>query len=79
VYPNPVDKKAIFEYNLAEPASVCLSIYNNLGQQIGIITNESQSAGKHRVQWNAEWLPTGVYYYRIQAGTEIGNGKMIKY
>jgi hypothetical protein len=79
VYPNPVDAKTTFDYNLTEPASVCLTIYNNLGQQLGVILNESQPAGKHHVQWDMEGLPAGIYYYRFLAGTEIGKGKMIKY
>ena len=79
VYPNPFDAKTTFEYNLVIPVSVSLKIYNNLGQQIGVITNESQSAGKHQVKWDTDGLPAGVYYYRFLAGTEIGKGKMIKY
>ena len=33
--------------------------------------------GEQQVKWNAEGLPAGIYYYRIQTGTQVGSGKMI--
>jgi CubicO group peptidase (beta-lactamase class C family) len=78
VFPNPFNDHTRFEYTLDEPASVCLTVYNNLGQQVGIMVNEKQPEGKNRVQWNAEGLPVGMYYYRIQAGKQVGSGKLVK-
>ena len=39
-----------------------------LGRNVSIIVSEELSAGKHTVQWNAKSLPSGVYFYRLQAG-----------
>jgi hypothetical protein len=38
-----------------------------------------QPEGKHEVLWNAEGLPAGMYYCRIETGDNVGSGKMIKY
>jgi len=42
------------------------------------LIHQKQPKGEQQVQWNAEGLPAGMYYYRIQAGDKIGGGKMVK-
>jgi len=39
---------------------------------------EKQEKGEQHVQWNAEGLPAGMYYLRIQAGERLGSGEIIK-
>jgi hypothetical protein len=46
------------------------------GQQIDEIV-QNHLKGTQQVQWNAEGLPAGIYYYRIQAGEQVGTGKMV--
>jgi hypothetical protein len=41
--------------------------------------NACQTKGKQKVVWNAENLPAGIYFYRIQAGKEVGGGKIVKW
>ena len=48
-----------------------------LGQQIETLVNNHQQQGKHQVTWNTEGLPTGIYFYRLQAGEQQATGKMV--
>jgi len=60
-YPNPFTTSTTIEYELPQPTTVQIIIYNHLGKQIEVI-QQSQSAGKQQVVWNAEGLPSGVYF-----------------
>jgi len=76
-YPNPFNPTTKIEYSLPEPSSVRLSIYNNLGQEVINLVNEYQSAGIYRVDFNANNLPSGIYFYRIQSDKFTAVRKMM--
>jgi hypothetical protein len=78
-YPNPFIESTTFSYTLKESSQVILQIYNSFGQLVAEPLNTTQAKGEHQVQWNAGNLPAGMYYYRIQAGSKIGSGKIIKW
>ncbi|MEA3480262.1 MAG: T9SS type A sorting domain-containing protein [Bacteroidota bacterium] len=75
-YPNPFTTSTTFSYTLNKPSTVTLGIFNPQGQLIEKIEQE-QSKGEQQMQWNAEGLPAGMYYYRIAAGKLTGSGKLI--
>ncbi|MCK4815760.1 T9SS type A sorting domain-containing protein, partial [bacterium] len=77
IYPNPFSNLSTFEYELNEPAVVTLMIYNYLAQPTVNLVNENQQAAKHIITWNTEGLPSGIYFYRLQAGNRSASGKMI--
>jgi PKD repeat protein len=77
VYPNPVNTNATFQYNMLEEGQVILEIYNSTGQKIGKPADGFQSKGEHIVQWSAEGLPSGIYYYSLRSGKQQYNGKII--
>jgi len=56
---------------------VSLSIHNHLGQLV-YQTEEPQPQGQQQLIWNAEGYSDGIYYYRLQVGDAIANGKMVK-
>jgi hypothetical protein len=66
-FPNPLSDHTIFNYELHEPGTVNLTIFNHLGKQIAVLVNEQQARGKYQVQWDAHGLPAGVYFYRLTA------------
>lgn len=78
VYPNPVRAFATFTYTLDEPGQVTLLISDRFGRLVDRPVNGYQQKGEYHVQWNAEPFPSGIYFYRIQAGNEEGKGKIIK-
>jgi hypothetical protein len=77
IFPNPFMTSATIEYELRQPENVSLSIYNHLGQ-IVYQTEENQPQGKQQLIWNANRYAEGVYYYRLQVGDDIANGKIVK-
>jgi len=77
IFPNPFTTSTTLSYELQQPEKVSLSIYNHLGQMVYQI-EENQLQGKQQLVWNAEGLPDGIYYYRLQAGDAVGNGKLVK-
>jgi len=77
IHPNPFTNFTTLSYTLDKPSNTTISIYNHHGQLIEKIEQE-QLKGEQRVQWNAEGLPSGMYYFRIQAGDQVGGGKMVK-
>ncbi|MFQ5709156.1 MAG: penicillin acylase family protein [bacterium] len=68
-YPNPFNPVTTIAYELPRPARVLLAVYNLRGQQVRILLNEFQTAGTHRVPWDASSLSSGVYLYQIKAGS----------
>jgi len=76
VFPNPFTTSTTFEYTLLQPSSVQITIFNHFGEQVAEIQRE-QSSGKQQVTWNAEQLPSGVYFYRLHAGEQFASGKML--
>lgn len=67
VYPNPVSKSATITFSLAGPANVTIKMYNNLGREIALLTDGQRAAGAHSVEWNAQSLPSGVYFCHMAA------------
>jgi hypothetical protein len=68
-YPNPFNPATSIQYSIASRQFVELKIFNVLGQEIETLVNAEKPAGNYQVEFNAANLPSGVYFYRIQAGS----------
>jgi len=66
-FPNPFNPSTEITYSLAQDADVTLRVYDILGTQIAQLVNEQQTAGSYSVNFNADNLSSGVYFYRIVA------------
>lgn len=75
-YPNPFNPKTTIEFALPLAGKWDLSIYNVLGQQVAQFGNESQ-AGFYKVEWDASRYASGVYFYRLSAGSYSATRKMV--
>ena len=76
-YPNPFNPTTTIGYELPASSHVSLKVYDVLGREIQTLLDERQSAGDHLVNFNAGSLPSGVYFYRLQAGNYIGAKKLL--
>jgi len=76
-FPNPFNPSTTIRYGLTQQMLVTLKIYNILGQEVAALVNEEKPAGSYEVNFNASRLSSGVYFYRLQAGSFIETKKMI--
>jgi hypothetical protein len=76
-YPNPFNPSTTIKYSIPEASKVILKLYNLLGEEVATLVNEEKVAGYYMVEFNAVNLPSGVYFYRIQAGHFVQTRKMI--
>jgi hypothetical protein len=68
-YPNPFNPSTTIRYGLPVHSHVTLTVFNTLGQQVALLENGEQEAGYHEVKFEGVGFASGVYFYRIQAGT----------
>lgn len=76
-FPNPFNPTTKIEYNVPELSFVILKVYDVLGNEIGTLVNEEKPIGRYKIEFNATTLPSGIYFYRLQAGNFIETKKMI--
>jgi peptidoglycan/xylan/chitin deacetylase (PgdA/CDA1 family) len=76
-YPNPFNPTTTISFTLPSDGVVTLKVYNSLGQEVTTIEHGYTNKGNHKVSFNAEDLPSGIYYYRIIAGKYSAVKKMI--
>lgn len=79
-YPNPFNPTTSFEFKIAETGLVKLSVYDALGREIETIVNKTLTAGTYKAEWNATKYPSGIYFYRIEAGnfSEVRKMTLVK-
>ncbi len=73
-YPNPFNSTTTITYSLPKDDHVSLKIYNLIGQEVAILADKEMLAGTHHVTWNAQNIPSGVYFIKIT----VGNHSKIK-
>ncbi len=80
-YPNPFNPSTIIRYSLAKSGMVSLKVYNVIGQEVATLVNAHQGAGSYSVPFSTKEgeasLASGVYFYRLDAGSFISIKKMI--
>jgi len=76
-YPNPFNPQTNIDYALPVEGLVRMDVYNMLGQLVTTLVDEYQPAGIYSVSWDASGMPTGVYFYRINAGQFTAVKKMV--
>ncbi|RPI17957.1 MAG: T9SS C-terminal target domain-containing protein [Ignavibacteriae bacterium] len=77
-YPNPFNPSTSFDYYLAKQSLVNITVYDVVGREVAVlVNNELKAAGEYNANFNAENLPTGIYYYKIIAGDFVDVKKMV--
>jgi hypothetical protein len=76
-YPNPFNPSTSIAFTLAKDGNVKLEIYNALGQKVATLVNGRMSAGQHNATWEARNAPSGIYFYKLEAGAFSQTRKMV--
>ena len=64
-YPNPFNPTTNIDYTLPHAGAVTLSVFNTLGQEVGVLVQGTQVAGTHQVQFDGTQLTSGTYFYQL--------------
>jgi hypothetical protein len=76
-YPNPFNPTTVVSYRLPVVSNVTLKVCDVLGRTVATLVDERQTAGSHALQFDAGDLPSGVYFYRFQAGSYSATKKLL--
>jgi photosystem II stability/assembly factor-like uncharacterized protein len=66
-YPNPFNPSTKIKYSIPQISNVVIKVFDILGNEIETLVNEEKPTGTYELTWYAEGLPSGVYFYRLQA------------
>jgi len=66
-YPNPFNPSTTIRFTISDFGFTILKVYDVLGNEVATLVNEEKPIGTYEVEWNASGLPSGVYFYRLQA------------
>jgi hypothetical protein len=76
-YPNPFNPSTTIKYELPTSSVVRLSVYDMLGREVSVLVIERKDAGVYEVKFDASGLASGVYLYRMQAGSFVETRKLL--
>ncbi len=76
-YPNPFNPSTAIEYYVPKLSRVKLIVYNTIGQEVQTLVDGEKAPGLYEVEFNAAILPSGVYFYRLEATNFVETRKMI--
>lgn len=76
-YPNPFNPSTSIAFSLGKAGAVKLQVFNALGQKVATLVNGKMPAGQHSVIWDAINAPSGIYFYRLEAGVFSQTRKMV--
>ena len=75
-FPNPFNPATSIQFELVKPSFVSLKVYNTLGQAVTTLVNEETEAGVHTVRFDGSGMASGVYVYRLEAGSFVQTRKL---
>jgi hypothetical protein len=75
-YPNPFNPTTEIRYDLPAAGRVRLTVFDIAGREVAVLVDEEQQPGFKTVQFNAQRLASGVYFYRLATGTFVATKKM---
>lgn len=76
-YPNPFNPVTTIDYKIVSTGLVTLIVYDMLGTEVASLVNEIKEAGNYSIKFNAEKLPSGIYFYQLRASDFAGTKKLI--
>jgi hypothetical protein len=76
-FPNPFNPRTVMRYQLSAASNVQLTVFDVLGREVAELVNEREGPGLHDVQFDASSLASGVYFYRLKAGSFVQTKRLL--
>jgi N-acetyl-anhydromuramyl-L-alanine amidase AmpD len=76
-YPNPFNSTTIITFEIPEKSHVKLAVYDILGREVKTLIDQNLEPGKYKVNFDANDLPSGVYFYTLKAPKFVKTNKML--
>jgi hypothetical protein len=76
-YPNPFNPSTKIDYTVPFSSKISIKIFDMTGREISTLVNETKEAGSYTVNFNASSLSSGVYFYKLSAGSFEQTMKMV--
>jgi hypothetical protein len=76
-FPNPFNPSTTINFSIPTEEFVSLSVFNSLGEKVSTLVSENLNAGTYKYDWDAADLPSGIYFYRLNANEYTVSKKMI--
>ena len=76
-YPNPFNPSTAIRFYVPEAAMVTLAVYDVLGRTVSTLIHEMKSPGQYTVHWNAAAMTSGMYFYRLEAGSYSSTRRLV--
>jgi hypothetical protein len=76
-YPNPANPSTTISYSITTRSPVTLYVFNPLGQKVAVLVNAEKEPGIYDATFDATGLASGVYFYRLQAGSFVQTKKLV--
>ena len=76
-HPNPFNPTTTIAYDVPRFAEVNVSVYDILGREVAVLVNEKKAPGSYKVRFDADGLASGVYFYRMNAGSFVDVKKLL--
>ncbi len=79
-YPNPFNPATNIRFGIPKAGQVKLSVYDIAGRELSVLVNKELSAGSYKTEFNGEQMPSGTYFYKLEADgfTEVKKMILIK-
>jgi hypothetical protein len=76
-YPNPFNPSTKIQFSIPYSSFITLEVFNTIGEKVGTLISNELNAGTYSYDWNAKNLSSGIYFYKLQAGSFVQTKKMI--
>ncbi len=76
-FPNPFNPRTTINFSLSQGVFVKLKIYNILGEEMYTLVNEERVPGLHSIEFDGTHLPSGLYYYKMEAGSYVNTKQLL--
>ncbi len=76
-YPNPFNPSTLIAFDIPKESKVKLTVYDILGNEVSVLSDGNRNPGHHEVKWDAASYSSGIYFYKIEAGSFVETKRMV--